>query len=93
MGFCYLLYKGGEIGKMNKKLLSKMSVVGLVVLFVVAAFGSSVGSVSIKKDVLPLKGKKGYFRVRKGMFRIIFYKKGKTILIVKVAKRDERTYD
>jgi hypothetical protein len=39
---------------MNKKLLSKVSVVGLVVLFVVAAFGSSVSSVSMEKDVLPL---------------------------------------
>jgi hypothetical protein len=39
---------------MNKKLLSKISVVGLVVLFVVAAFGSSVSSISIKKDVMPL---------------------------------------
>ena len=39
---------------MNKKLLSKISVIGLVVLFVVAAFGSSVSSVSMKKEVLPL---------------------------------------
>jgi hypothetical protein len=39
---------------MNKKQLSKVTVVGLVVLFVVAAFGSSVSSVSMKKDVLPL---------------------------------------
>jgi hypothetical protein len=39
---------------MNKKLLSKMSVIGFVALFVVAAFGSSVGSESLKNDVLPL---------------------------------------
>ncbi len=52
----YVIYnkKGGEIGKMNKKLLSKMSVIGLVVLFVVAAFGSSVSSMSMEKGVLPL---------------------------------------
>ena len=31
-----------------------MSVIGLVVLFVVAAFGSSVSSISMKKDVMPL---------------------------------------
>jgi hypothetical protein len=39
---------------MNKKLLSKMSVIGFVALFIVAAFGSSVGSVSLKNDVKPL---------------------------------------
>jgi hypothetical protein len=39
---------------MNKKQLSKISVIGLVVLFVAAAFSSSVGSVSIKKGVSPI---------------------------------------
>jgi hypothetical protein len=39
---------------MNKKLLSKISVIGLLILFVVAAFGSSVSSVSMRKDVVPI---------------------------------------
>jgi hypothetical protein len=40
---------------MNKKLLSKISVIGLVVLFVVAAFGSSVSSLSVRnEEVMPL---------------------------------------
>jgi len=40
---------------MNKKLLSKISVIGLMILFVVSAFGASVGSESIiKKDIFPL---------------------------------------
>ena len=50
----YIYYLGGEIGKMNKKLLSKISVIGLMILFVVSAFGASVSSLSIKKDVLLL---------------------------------------
>jgi len=39
---------------MNKKLLSKISVIGLLILFIVAAFGSSVSSISMRKDVFPL---------------------------------------
>ena len=39
---------------MNKKLIRKMSVIGLIIIFIGAAFGSSVSSVSMKKEVLPL---------------------------------------
>ncbi len=44
------------------------------------------------KDIKPLTGKSGYFRVRKGNFRIIFRKTGDQIFIVRVLPRDERTY-
>jgi mRNA-degrading endonuclease RelE of RelBE toxin-antitoxin system len=44
------------------------------------------------KDVKRLQGKRNYFRVRKGKFRIIFTTEGEKISIVKVAHRDNQTY-
>lgn len=44
-------------------------------------------------DIRPLKGMKGFFRVRKGVFRIIFHKDETGIDLVKVEKRSDTTYD
>jgi mRNA interferase RelE/StbE len=44
-------------------------------------------------DVKSLKGHKDIFRVRVGSYRIIFrYQKDKSIEIVSIAKRNEKTY-
>ena len=41
-------------------------------------------------DIKPLKGYKGYYRLRVGGWRIIFvYKDNETILILKIAPRGE----
>ena len=45
-----------------------------------------------EKDIKPLAGHKNYFRIRKGKFRIIFYKSKEKIFIIKVLPRDDRTY-
>jgi len=39
---------------MNKNILLKLLSIGSMILFVVAAFGASVSSISMRKDVLPL---------------------------------------
>jgi mRNA-degrading endonuclease RelE of RelBE toxin-antitoxin system len=44
-------------------------------------------------DVTKLKGKKTYYRLRKGRIRIIFEQRGNQFRIIKVDYRDERTYD
>lgn len=44
-------------------------------------------------DYRPLKGKKGYYRVRFGNHRIIFrIEKGKNPQLIDLRKRDENTY-
>lgn len=46
-----------------------------------------------RKNILPLSGKDGYYRVRKGKFRIIFLRKGKKIQLVDIGKRSDTTYN
>ncbi|MGH8646053.1 MAG: type II toxin-antitoxin system RelE family toxin [Gammaproteobacteria bacterium] len=47
-------------------------------------------------DVVPLKGKewKGYYRKRVGRYRIIFvpHQRGRTVDVVAILVRDEKTY-
>jgi len=43
-------------------------------------------------DVKPLKGSKGFYRVRVGDSRIIFERMSDHNEIVHIAKRDDRTY-
>ncbi len=45
-----------------------------------------------KLDVKKLKGQDFFFRVRKGDTRIIFWRKGVSVRIVAVLRRNEKTY-
>jgi mRNA-degrading endonuclease RelE of RelBE toxin-antitoxin system len=43
-------------------------------------------------DLKPLKGHKGFFRVRKGQVRIVFSQDPNGINLIDVKNRDEQTY-
>ena len=44
------------------------------------------------KNVIPLQGKSGWYRVRAGVFRIIFTQEQGVITIMRVTRRNENTY-
>ncbi len=54
--------------------------------------------IQIKKDykkipnIKKIKGKKDYFRIRLGKYRIIFSTKNQPIEIIRITKRNESTY-
>lgn len=43
-------------------------------------------------DVKKLKGEQNLFRVRKGNIRVVFFKKGATVHIVFIGRRNEKMY-
>jgi mRNA-degrading endonuclease RelE of RelBE toxin-antitoxin system len=43
-------------------------------------------------DIKQLKGHSDLFRVRKGQIRIVYRKSGNNILVVRIDRRNEKTY-
>jgi mRNA-degrading endonuclease RelE of RelBE toxin-antitoxin system len=43
-------------------------------------------------DIKQLKGHSDLFRVRKGQIRVVFRKSGNAVLIVRIDRRNEKTY-
>ena len=46
----------------------------------------------VRLDLKKLEGKDGFYRVRKGVFRIIFFMKNDRIVLVAIDRKSEDTY-
>ncbi len=74
----------------TQKFLAKLPLGELAkILEAIAAIrGGNTGNLKIK----PIKGHKGYFRVRVGRIRIIFRRVGGGYEVIQISYRDEQTY-